>query len=170
MTTKNTGRRAGQRTNRAAQNAGQNLPRILPEEKTQAVQHLIKLTNNLVQLGEREAQALAQNDMLAFAVIQDEKIIMAEHYAAASTEFRARLPEFRGLNAEVINRLSNTQTELGDITEQNNKAVEGVYERTKERTQKTLKEASKISREKRVEFDAVFANENADAGTSIAGA
>lgn len=152
-------------------NATQTAGQILPQEKTQAVQHLIKLTRGLIDLGEREAQALAQNDMLSFAVIQDEKEMMAEHYAQASTEFRGRIAEFRGINAALIQRLSDFQTELGDVTAQNNRTVEGIYERTKSRTRKTLEEASEISREKKVAFDAVFANENAgetENGTEIA--
>lgn len=150
----------------ATENAGQ----ILPQEKTQAMQRLIKLTRDLIDLGERESQALAQNDMLSFAIIQDEKALMAEQYAAASTEFRTRLPEFRGMNDALVKRLSDFQHELGDITSQNNRTVEGIYERTKDRTQKTLEEANEISQEKRVAFDDVFANENKDKdGTGLAG-
>ena len=59
---------------------------ILPQEPSMALNMLIRLTNNLSSLADREAQALAQNDMATFAILQDEKTLVTEQYM---TEERA---------------------------------------------------------------------------------
>ena len=121
---------------------------VLAREKTQAVQQLIKLTRNLADLAERESQALAQNDMVTFAILQDEKALIAEHYAAASQEFRNRLPEFRRMNPALLDRLEALQVRLGDAARQNNDAVQRMYEQSKENTQNTLISAQELGQTK----------------------
>ncbi|MFK7838819.1 MAG: hypothetical protein AB8B83_00675 [Bdellovibrionales bacterium] len=125
---------------------------ILAREKTQAVQQLIKLTRNLADLAERESQALAQNDMLGFAILQDEKALIAEHYAAASNEFRARLPEFRGMNPALLDKLESLQHRLGEAARQNNDTVSRVYAQSKENTQNTLLSAQELGQSRPVQF------------------
>lgn len=125
---------------------------ILAREKTQAVQQLIKLTRNLADLAEREAQSLAQNDMISFAILQDEKALIAEHYAAASNEFRARLPEFRGMNPALLDRLESLQNRLGDAARQNNDTVQRLYNQSKENTQNTLISAQELGQSKPMSF------------------
>ena len=121
---------------------------VLAREKTQAVQQLIKLTHNLTDLAERETQALAQNDMVSFAILQDEKALIAEHYAAAAQEFRNRLPEFRGMNPALLDRLESLQNRLGEAARQNNEAVKRIYETSKENTQNTLVNAQELGQSK----------------------
>ena len=135
---------------------------ILAREKTQAVQQLIKLTRNLADLAERETQALAQNDMISFAILQDEKALIAEHYAAASQEFRNRLPEFRGMNPALLDRLEALQHRLGEAARQNNETVKRIYENSKENTQSTLISAQELGQEKPMRF----ANDEADLNTT----
>ena len=125
---------------------------VLAREKTQAVQQLIKLTRNLADLAERESQALAQNDMVSFAILQDEKALIAEHYAAASNEFRARLPEFRGMNPALLDRLESLQVRLGEAARQNNDAVKRMYDQSKENTQNTLISAQELGQTKPTDF------------------
>lgn len=125
---------------------------VLAREKTQAVQQLIKLTRNLADLAERETQALAQNDMMSFAILQDEKALIAEHYAAASNEFRARLPEFRGMNPALLDRLETLQVRLGDAARQNNDTVKRLYDQSKENTQNTLISAQELGQSKPLSF------------------
>jgi hypothetical protein len=69
----------------------------LPANATAAIQRLIQVSQKLVDLSERETQALLQRDMLAFAIIQDEKEGIAGQYTKASEEFRARLEDFRSV-------------------------------------------------------------------------
>jgi len=103
-------------------------------------------------LAERESQALAQNDILSFAILQDEKALIAEHYAAASNEFRARLPEFRGMNPALLDRLEALQHRLGEAAKQNNASVSRIYEQSKENTQNTLLSAQELGQSKQVRF------------------
>ena len=125
---------------------------VLAREKNQAVQQLIKLTRNLTDLAERESQALAQNDMVSFAILQDEKALIAEHYAAASSEFRARLPEFRGMNPDLLDRLESLQVRLGEAARQNNDTVKRMYSQSKENTQNTLISAQELGQSKPMRF------------------
>ena len=125
---------------------------VLSSEKTQAVQQLIKLTRNLADLAERESQALAQNDILSFAILQDEKALIADHYAAAASEFRARLPEFRGMNPALLDKLEALQHRLGDAAQQNNKTVSRIYQTAKENTQNTLLSAQELGQEHQITF------------------
>ncbi len=120
---------------------------ILSNEKTQAIQQLIKLTDNLANLAERESQAIAQNDMVSFTILQDEKALIAEHYAAAAQEFRNRLPEFRGMNPALLDRLETLQIRLGEATRQNNKAIKRIHDNAQKRTQTTLIDAQEIGQQ-----------------------
>jgi len=126
---------------------------ILAVEKTQAMQQLIKITHSLVDLAERESQALAQNDMISFSILQDEKALIAEHYAKASEEFRSRLPEFQGMNPALIDRLDSMQRRLGEASRQNNAAVERIYNQSKENTQSTLISAQELGQKKPLRHD-----------------
>ncbi len=133
---------------------------VLPRERTQALQHLIKLTKNLANLAERESKALTQNDMLSFAILQDEKVLIAERYAKASEEFRNRLPEFRGIDGALLNRLQGLQEQLGEVSRQNNEVVKRLYERSRENTQATLLNAQELGQSKKI----TFANSNTEEG------
>ena len=64
---------------------------FLPHDTSQALNMLIRLTNNLSRLADRETQALAQNDMMSFAILQDEKALVTEQYMKASEEFRSNI-------------------------------------------------------------------------------
>lgn len=124
---------------------------VLASEKTQAVQQLIKLTRNLADLAERESQALAQNDMVSFAILQDEKALIAEHYAAAAQEFRSRLSEFRGMNPALLDRLEALQHRLGEAAKSNNEAVKRMHDQAQENAQSTLVSAQELGQKGQVD-------------------
>lgn len=136
---------------------------ILPSEKTQAVQHLIKLTDSLITLSEREAQGLAQNDMVSFAILQDEKASLAEHYARASAEFRDRLHEFRGMSSALLDRLEQKQNRLGAISAENNAIVTRLYARAEENAKTGLKTARDHQEKTKVNFDTAYSKEESNA-------
>lgn len=138
--------------NKTSSQSQNNEKTVLPAEKTQAMQHLIKVTQSLIEMAEKEAQALAQNDMLAFAILQDEKTLLAEHYAKASEEFRARLPEFRNLNNALLDRLERMQNRLGAISRENNDIVQRIYKSAEKSTKQTLLDAQEIGQNKVVHF------------------
>lgn len=116
----------------------------LPAEKSQAIGLLIRLTNNLVTLAEREARALAHNDMLAFAILQDEKSLVTEHYMKASEEFRSRLEDFRGTDKNLLDRLEQLQKLLSEKTSNNNHVVTQIYDRAQSKTQSALVTAQEL--------------------------
>ena len=118
---------------------------ILPSDPDSAVNALIKVTQNLLNMADKEEQALAQNDMLAFAILQDEKETISERYTRLSAEFRERLVEFRTVNKATIDRLDNLQKLLGEKTRQNNETVSAIYNRAKAKTENTLLAAQEIA-------------------------
>lgn len=143
-----------QATNKSTHVANQNgvVNSVLANEKTQAVQQLIKITQKLTDIAEGETQALAQNDMLSFAILQDEKTLVAEHYTAASNEFRKRLPEFRGMNPALLDRLEKLQHRLGEAAKLNNDTVQRIYQQSKKNTQNTLISAQELGQTKPMRF------------------
>lgn len=125
---------------------------LLVQDKSQALQQLIKVTKSLLDLGEKEAQALAQDDMLSFAILQDEKTKLAEHYAKMSEEFRDRLPQFRGVSPALLDRLEYLQIQLGEVSQRNADIVRNMYDRARANTQTTLLNAQEMGQDKRIKF------------------
>ncbi|HOO82285.1 MAG TPA: hypothetical protein PK513_07265 [Alphaproteobacteria bacterium] len=144
------------------QNPASNTLNVLPQEPSMALNMLIRLTNNLSVLADREAQALAQNDMVTFAILQDEKILVTEQYVAASEEFRSKLNTYRGADSSLLDRLERLQRDLGEKTKGNNEVVRQIYGRAQNRTQSALLTAQELGQNHKLrERPAV--NENADA-------
>lgn len=125
---------------------------ILPKDSRQAVLELIKVTQKLLDMSDKEAQALAQDDMLCFAILQDEKAFLSERYGRLSEEFRERIGEFHGTDKNMLDRLENLQKLLGEKTRQNNAIVSEMYERSRTKTQDTLLAAQEIAQNVRVKF------------------
>lgn len=127
---------------------------LLPSEKSQALNAMIRVTQGMVQITEREAQALAQNDLTTFAIIQDEKAFMAEHYQRASSEFRSNVHRYRGVDKTLLARLEALQVDLAERTHSNNAMVTTLYERSRANTQTTLLAAQEMAQKTHVRFPA----------------
>lgn len=125
----------------------------LPQDKTQAINTLIQSTKALINIAEREGQLLAQNDMINFYVLQDEKELLAKRYEALSQEFRARLEEFRGIDHALLDRLENAQRTLGEKATHNNEIVEKIRERAQRKTQNSLLTVQELAQQKPVRFN-----------------
>ncbi|MCB9982318.1 MAG: hypothetical protein H6861_01415 [Rhodospirillales bacterium] len=123
---------------------------ILPAEPSMALNMLIRLTNNLSVLADREAQALAQNDMVTFAILQDEKMLVTEQYMGASEEFRSNINSYRGADGALLDRLERLQKDLGEKTQSNNVVVRQIYQRAKDRTQSSLLTAQELGQDYKV--------------------
>ncbi len=134
---------------------------ILPQDPRQAILELIKVTQKLVDIAEREAQALAQDDMLSFAILQDEKAYISERYVKLSEEFRGRLNDFRGTDKTMLDRLDKLQVTLGKKSRENNAIVGEMYTRSKTRTQHTLLAAQEIGRNVHITYPEKSAGEDA---------
>lgn len=125
---------------------------ILSDKPDVAMQDLIKVTRRLVNLAGREAQALATNDLMTFAIMQDEKAQLAERYVTMSREFRARVDEFRSIDSSLLDRLDALQKELADVFKDNNKSVNRVMGYARETTRSTLFSAQELAQKHPVEF------------------
>ncbi len=125
---------------------------ILPEDSTQAINTLIRLTKSLCLMADREASAIAHDDMMALAILQDEKTGLAEQYIQACEEFRDRIEEFRGVDKALIGRLEKLQNELGERAHTNNASAEQLYNNAKARTQSSLLAAQEIGQTVHVKY------------------
>jgi hypothetical protein len=125
----------------------------MPKDPKQAAEKLIKLSRSLVDLAERETQALVQNDIVTFAILQDEKEFLTGQYAAASEEFRSRLEEFRSLDRAVLARLEELQKRLAEKTHANNAIVMQMRQRAVKNTQSTLLSAQELGQRNPVNFE-----------------
>lgn len=137
--------------------------KTMPVQDTSvAINTLIRLTQNLSNLADREAQALAQNDMLSFAILQDEKTLVTEQYMSASEDFRSNINIFRGADQGLLDRLEKLQRDLGEKTKINNDTVHNIYGQAQARTQSSLLAAQEIGQDQRINFNTDKAvNENA---------
>lgn len=111
---------------------------LLPRDPVQAIQKMIKISQRLLDMAERETQALLQDDVLSFGVVQDEKDIIVSQYAAMSREFRERLNDFRRVDQSLLQKLEKVQNQLGDKARANNNIVTELKEKAARNTQKTL--------------------------------
>ena len=124
----------------------------LPAQPEQAMQLLCKLSQSLIDLAEQESQALIQKDMLAFAILQDEKERLSKNYLGASQEFRTRLNEFRRLDKSIISRLEKLQDNLGERTNDNNRLIAQIKEQAERNTQHSMLIAQEYSDSPRTTF------------------
>lgn len=134
-----------------AEHKSTNAP-LLPREKSQALNMMIRITQSLVTLAERESQALAMNDMLTLAILQDEKSLVVEQYARMSGEFRSNVEFYRGADRVLLDRLENLQNALAEKTRSNNACVDGVYGRARGRVQNSLLTAQELGQQRPVSF------------------
>ena len=143
---------------------------VLPSDQSMALNMLIRLTQNLSNLADREATALAQNDMLTFSILQDEKSLVTEQYIKASEEFRTNINIYRGADEGLLNRLERLQKDLGEKTQSNNDVVQTIYSRAQNRTQSSLLAAQELGQKTHISFPETGANENETSSEKRAGA
>ncbi|MCK6418093.1 MAG: hypothetical protein L6Q57_04030 [Alphaproteobacteria bacterium] len=119
--------------------------KILPDAPLSAVQAMIKISEQLLNIAHRESQALVQQDILTLSVLQDEKEAAAHKYAAASQEFRDRLKSFRTVDKTLIRKLESLQNALADQSRANNIIVSKIQENAKRLTEKLMKPVTQIN-------------------------
>ncbi len=125
---------------------------VLPREPERAMQHMITLSQKLINIAEAETQNLVQNDIVGFAILQDEKEKVTNSYARASREFRDRLNEFRGVERSMLDRLDALQKDLAIRTQSNNVIVKRIQNRAGDNAQKTLWNVQELAQQKVVQF------------------
>lgn len=119
-------------------NKKHNFDGTLPANTNDAINIISTLTEGLLTLAERETQALVQNDLIQFAVLQHEKDIVADQYNSACQQFSNRLEEFRSTDRSVLDTLERLQIELGNKVKSNNKIVARMRDDAKEKTSTSL--------------------------------
>lgn len=112
---------------------------LLPENKMQALYSLIKATNMLIELAEREKSALMSNDMSLLQILQEEKKFLSARYSKLSQEFRARLSEFKDTQYNsLIDQLEVLQKALHEKSTLNNSYVESLRSKNCNYSQNSL--------------------------------
>lgn len=125
---------------------------LLPAQPDAALQQLCKLSQTLLDLAERESQALIHRDMLAFAILQDEKEALSHNYLGASKEFRRRLNEFRRVPKSALARLESLQNELGERTDDNNALINQIKDQAEHKARQSILLAQEYGNSKRASF------------------
>lgn len=92
---------------------------ILPENPMQAIKALTDTVKELIVIMDREAHALATNDVLTLTSIEDEKDFLAIRYEKLATEFKNRTADFKAIDMMLIEQLGKLQNELAEKTASN---------------------------------------------------
>lgn len=96
---------------------------ILSKEPRQAVEEMLKITEELVARIEIETSAVATNDGTAFTMNEMNKEHVADLYTKAATEFHGRLDDFQQVDKTLIAKLEAAQQSLGQTTKSNLKLL-----------------------------------------------
>lgn len=125
---------------------------LLPEDTHKALQVLIRYSERLHDITEKQTQALVQNDILGFAVLVQEQEVVSTDYAQACTEFRARLDEFRKADKTLISKLEVLQKQIGEKARSNNIIVEKMQDRSAKKAQSSLISVQELAKQKPLKF------------------
>lgn len=97
---------------------------LLSKDPRQAVEQMMKLTEELVARIETETSAVAGNDGTTFTMNEMNKENVADLYTQAATEFHERLDEFENVDKSLIAKLDKAQKSLKQTTNNNIKLLE----------------------------------------------
>lgn len=92
---------------------------LLSADPRQAMEEMIKLTEELTLRIETETNAVATNDGTTFTMNEMNKEAVADMYQQASNEFHERINEFKKVDPNLIRRLDAAQKSLGQSTKNN---------------------------------------------------
>ncbi|NCO03086.1 MAG: hypothetical protein GW903_02710 [Alphaproteobacteria bacterium] len=99
---------------------------ILADDPRQAVQDMLRITEELVARLEIETNALATNDGTTFTMNEMDKEHVAEVYHQAADEFHKRLPEFKRVEKALIDKLNAANASLKSSTKSNLRVLEKI--------------------------------------------
>ena len=101
---------------------------ILSKEPRQAVEEMLKITEELVARIEIETSAVATNDGTTFTMNEMNKEHAANMYTKAANEFHQRIDEFKGVDQGLVDKLEAAQKSLGQTTKNNLSLLEKLQE------------------------------------------
>lgn len=119
----------------------------LPEDRSQALKVMIRFSEKLLDISEQETQALVQDDMRKFSMLQDQKTALSREHTKASSEFRRRIMDFRAADPGLLDRLEKLQQELGDKIRSNNEIVTRVFTQHRKNSQESLIAAQELGQQ-----------------------
>jgi hypothetical protein len=91
----------------------------LARDPRQAVEEMIKITEELTARIETESNAVATNDGTTFTMNEMNKEHVADMYQQAANEFHERINEFKQVDKTLITKLEKAQNSLGQSTKNN---------------------------------------------------
>ncbi len=101
--------------------------KILPEEPNAAVEKMMSLAQECLNLVKAETLAIDKNNLAMFAVNESHKGKAFDFYTRAAGEFRERMDELQGkVNPTLITELQRIQLELQEQAERNNVQLEQI--------------------------------------------
>lgn len=92
---------------------------ILPQDPTDAVKHLIRIAEQLVDIMEKEGRAMTMQDGVSFTAAQEDKTRLADSYHQAAEEFKQRLMDFRSVDRALLDKLDAVQRALLEKSKEN---------------------------------------------------
>ena len=99
---------------------------LLSKDPRQAVEEMIKITEELTARIEIESHSVAINDGTTFTMNEMNKESVADMYQQAANEFHARLNDFRQVDKGLIQKLEQAQQSLAQSTKNNLKMLEKI--------------------------------------------
>ena len=135
---------------------------VLPTDAGQALKVMIQISERLLDITDRETQALVRNDAVAFSILQNEKEAQSGKYAKASEEFRSRLEEFRNVDKTLLNRLEKLQNDLGEKTKSNREIITHIFTEPKRKSKESLLTVQELGQRNQV----TFSNRDGSAATT----
>ncbi|MEM6782042.1 MAG: hypothetical protein AAF569_09290 [Pseudomonadota bacterium] len=101
--------------------------KILPDGPDEAVQKMIDLTQECLALAVSEDEKITRNDMVQFAVNDENKGRAFAMYEQAAGEFHERMDSLQGkVNPTLITELQRLQLQLREQAENNNMRLEQI--------------------------------------------
>lgn len=98
--------------------------KILPQEPDDAVQKMIDITKECLNFASGEDESITRNDLVHFAVNEQDKGQAYAFYERAAHEFHERLDELKGnVNPILITELQRLQLQLREQAENNNERM-----------------------------------------------
>ena len=102
--------------------------KILPEEPNMAIQKMIELAEECLNILQAESDRMTINDMVKFTVSAAEKDQIFDYYAKAAAEFKPRVDELQGkVDPSLVTKLQQLQLQIGELAQANNERIHGIF-------------------------------------------
>lgn len=87
------------------------------------IKSLIDTTERLIDIADRENEAITRDDVGTFAMLQDEKEKHSEKYMSQSKQFRVRAKELKDYDRASVDKMGNLQELLSQKMRSNSRKI-----------------------------------------------